>query len=437
MSDREDRAGSDSESEDETLANDLVVTKYNMAADIVNAILKELIAEVKEGVEVGALCDSGDKKLAERTAKIFKKEKNVKKGSAFPTCISVNHCICHYSPLRSETAITLKNGDVVKIDLGAHIDGYIATAAHTVVVGASKDQKVTGRKADAIHAAYNAMEAAIRMLRPGQHKNMEVTDTIQRFADIYQVKPVENMLSHQIKRNKIDGEKQIIQAPGEKQRSEMEKCEFDKYEVYAIDVLMSTGDGKGRDLDTRTTVYKKSDDLVYSLKMKASRTFLSEAVNKFGSMPFTLRSWEEEKTAKLGVIECERHGLMKPYQVLYERDNEIVAQFKSTVLVMPNGLLKITGLPLDTEVYSTEHKVDDEKLSQLLASSLKPSKKKTKKATDESEKKDGAPAEKKDATPAKKDDAAAKDAKNAKSPAAAANGTDKNAKSAKPAKTKA
>jgi curved DNA binding protein len=291
---------------------------------------------------------------------------------------------------------------------------------------------VTGRKADAIYAAYNAMEAAIRMLRPGQHKNMEVTDTIQRFADIYQVKPVENMLSHQIKRNKIDGEKQVIQNPGEKQRSEMEKCEFDKHEVYAIDVLMSTGDGKARDLDTRTTVYKKSDDLVYSLKMKASRTFFSEAVNKHGSMPFTLRSWEEEKTAKLGVIECERHGLMKPYQVLYERDNEVVAQFKSTVLVMPNGLLKVTGLPLDTEVYSSEHKVDDEKLSALLASSLKPSKKKGKKGGEDSEKKDAAPAKKDDAAPAKEAKAPA--------PAAAAaadstNGPNKSDKAAKPAKS--
>lgn len=52
-------------------------------------------------------------------------------------------------------------------------------------------------------AAYNAMEAAIRMLRPKQHKNMEITDVIQRVADAYSCKPIENMLSHQLKRNKI------------------------------------------------------------------------------------------------------------------------------------------------------------------------------------------------------------------------------------------
>lgn len=61
-----------------------------------------------------------------------------------------------------------------QIDLGVHIDGYIATAAHTLVVGASKDKPVSGKIANAIWAAYNAQETVLRMLRPGQHKNTEV-----------------------------------------------------------------------------------------------------------------------------------------------------------------------------------------------------------------------------------------------------------------------
>ena len=56
-------------------------------------------------------------------------------GIAFPTCLSVNHAICHFSPLVSEADQTLAEGDMVKIDMGAHIDGYIAVVAHTVVVG--------------------------------------------------------------------------------------------------------------------------------------------------------------------------------------------------------------------------------------------------------------------------------------------------------------
>ncbi|EJW79849.1 DNA-binding protein, partial [Wuchereria bancrofti] len=255
----------------ETPASDLVVTKYAMAADIVNAVLRELITATKDGVEVGEICDLGDRLMNERIAKVFKKEKDTLKGIAMPTCISINNCVCHFSPLRSDPPIIIKDGQMVKIDLGAHIDGFIATAAHTVVVGASPENKIKDRMANVMLAAYNAMEAAIRMLRPGLYKNMEITDMIDKIANIYKVRPVENMLSHELRKNKIDGEKQIIQNPGEKQRSEMTKCSFEKFEVYLlIDILMSTGEGKTRILDSRTTVYKKVDDLVYSLKVKAS-----------------------------------------------------------------------------------------------------------------------------------------------------------------------
>lgn len=58
-------------------------------------------------------------------------------GIAMPTCVSIDNCVCHFSPLRSDPPVIIKEGSMVKIDLGAHIDGFIATAAHTVVVGAS------------------------------------------------------------------------------------------------------------------------------------------------------------------------------------------------------------------------------------------------------------------------------------------------------------
>lgn len=54
------------------------------------------------------------------------------------------------------------------------------------------------------------------------------------------------MLSHQLKQFKIDGEKTIIQNPNDAQKKEHEKFEFDKHEVYAMDVLVSTGEGVGK-----------------------------------------------------------------------------------------------------------------------------------------------------------------------------------------------
>lgn len=47
--------------------------------------------------------------------KVYKKEKDLKKGIAFPTCLSVNNCVCHFSPAKNDTDYTLKAGDVVKM----------------------------------------------------------------------------------------------------------------------------------------------------------------------------------------------------------------------------------------------------------------------------------------------------------------------------------
>ncbi|RCN38278.1 hypothetical protein ANCCAN_15794 [Ancylostoma caninum] len=68
-----------------------------------------------------------------------------------------------------------------QIDLGVHIDGYIATAANTVVVGASPTNKVTGKHAALLKATYEAMEVAIRMLQPG-NKNMDITAAIDKLV---------------------------------------------------------------------------------------------------------------------------------------------------------------------------------------------------------------------------------------------------------------
>ena len=78
-------------------------------------MLKHLIAKCQSGERIITICELGDQLLLEETSKVFKKEKDLKKGIAFPTCISVNNCICHFSPLKSDPEYTLKDGDVVKL----------------------------------------------------------------------------------------------------------------------------------------------------------------------------------------------------------------------------------------------------------------------------------------------------------------------------------
>jgi len=365
------------EAEAGNISDDLVVTKYKMAAEITNKVLKEVVTACLASASVRDLCMLGDRRLTEETSKAFKKDKKITKGIAFPTCLSVNHAICHFSPLVSEADQTLEEGDMVKIDMGAHIDGYIAVVAHTVVVGGGV---TTGAKADALMAAHLCSEAALRLVKPG-NETYEITETVTKIAEAFDCKPVEGMLSHQLEQNRIDGEKTIIQNPSEAQRKEHEKFDFSVHEVYAIDVLISTGEGLGREKDAKITIYKKTDDS-YMLKMKTSREFYSKVGKQFGTMPFNIRNMEDERKARMGVVECVSKRLIEPFQVLFEKEGTYVAQYKFTVLLMPNGPHKITGLPFDESLVKTEKSLKDEEILKLLktSASAKAAKKKKKAA---------------------------------------------------------
>lgn len=227
---------------------------------------------------------------------------------------------------------------------------------------------------------------------------------MQKIAEEFKCKPIEGMLSHQLKQFKIDGEKTIIQNPNEAQRKEHEKCEFALHEVYAIDVLITTGEGVGREKDTKVAIYKKTEEN-YQLKLKASRALLTEVRNKHGSMPFNLRHFEEETKARMGVVECISHKMIEPFQVLYEKPSkccrrngrfhrtvlitlllfgfsgEIVAQFKYTVLLMPSGINLVTGLPFELSKYESSNDILNAELKELVLSEIpnKSSKHKSKK----------------------------------------------------------
>merc|ERR1711860_387824 len=80
-----------------------------------------------------------------------------------------------------------------------------------------------------------------------------------------------------------------------------------------------------------------------------------------------------------GVVECAGHRLVETFQVLYEKEGEYVAQYKFTVLLMPNGPHKITGLPFDEALYKSEHSLEDAEILKLLKTSANPKAAKKKK----------------------------------------------------------
>merc|ERR1712039_681561 len=91
---------------------------------------------------------------------------------------------------------------------------------------------------------------------------------------------------------------------------------------------------------------KRAVDMAYNLKTQKARQFISEVNRRFPVLPFSLRSIEDEQVARIGVSEARRHDLLEEYPVLKEKEGQFVAQFKFTVLLLPGGTKKITGLPL-------------------------------------------------------------------------------------------
>jgi len=315
----------------------------------------------------------------------------VERGVAFPVCISVNDVVCNHSPLASEELEPLKAGDIVKIDLGCHIDGYISVAAHTLVVSESPDKPAEADEelGNVATAAYNAMLVAAASIKAGA-SNRDVTAAVSRVAEAYGVNPISSVRMHQMKRYVMDGVKEVaLKEPTPEDLEEGDEkvpdCTFEQAEVYAVDVALSTGDGKAKPSELRTTVFKRNVEINYKLKMKASRAVLTEVDKKFPTLPFTLRHFEDERQARMGITETVAHGLLTPYPSLIEKSGT-VAHFKCTVLLLPSGTTRVTGLELP-EYFKTSKEPDEETAKILAAIAEAAAKKAKKKAAKKKKKK--------------------------------------------------
>jgi methionine aminopeptidase len=140
--------------------------------------------------------------------------------------------------------------------------------------------------------------------------------------------------------------------------------------VFALDVFVSSGDGKPKESDVRCTVYKRAMDRSYNLKLKQSRQFINDVLDRYPSFCFSLNSFEDPIVARIGVKECLEHEMLVPYPVLSEKAGTFVAQFKYTVIITKGKTSVITGLPLDEAQFKSEHAIKDQAILDLLAVSM-------------------------------------------------------------------
>lgn len=365
------------------------MSKYKTAGEIANRVLAQVKQLVKEGATTFEVSKKGDELLEEELSKIYntKKTSKISKGISFPTCVNPNHIPAHLAPVSEDddANITLKNGDVVNIMLGAQIDGFASNVAETMIVGESADAPIEGKKADLLHAAWKASEAAIRTFKP-KNRNWDVTNIVAKVAKDFGVTPVESMLTHNQERNVLYGPKEVILNPTKENKNQMETIKFEENEVYGLDVLISTSaEGKVKPSNFRTSLYKLTGNS-YALKMKLSHQILGEFKNKSsGPFPYNVRNLEDARKARAGLIECSNHNVILPYDIVTEKEGEYIAQFFTTFGITKNGIVKFTSPSFNPELYKTEKTIEDEEITTLIAQPLKSSNKKKnkKKATTE------------------------------------------------------
>jgi len=348
--------------------------KFTAAAQIADSAMKHAISLCKPGADVYTVCQAVDEFVNLELTKVYngKKTKKTDRGIAMPCCISLNNVVGHFSPLADES-VALKDGDLAKIECGAHIDGFAANTAHTIVIG-----KPNEKQANVISAAHHALRAAERSIRDGSN-NGQVTEAMNKVTAEYECNMVEGVLSHIVKKYCIDGNQVIIGK--EVPLQSVEPWEFEKGQVIHVDVYVSSGEGKPKLAEYRSTVYKRQLQNMYNLRIQKSRAFFAEANKRFPSLPFSLRAFEDQVGAKVGVKECCDHDLLQEFPVLTEKNDEVVAHFKSTVAVYPTKTVVLAGaLPLDEAHAKTASKqIKDEALKALVTGALWAKEKKEKK----------------------------------------------------------
>jgi len=335
-----------------------VMEKYKAAGIVANRAMHLVLSSCKPGVKIVDLCRMGDEFIVQELEKVYQDlNKKGQKGICFPTCVSVNEIAGHNSPFNDDKR-TLHFGDMVKVDLGVHIDGFCGVIAHTIVLGPCK-----GKKADVIAAAWSAAQSALRLLKIG-NKNAQVTLAIEKSASTFKAEPMDSVLSHEMRQYVIDHDNTIISK--ETPERKVAEFEFAEHQVFGIDIMMSSGRGKAVDRGEKCTVYKRNVEIEYPLKMKTSRELLKSINKQYPTFPFTMRNFEENRS-RLGITECVRNNMVQPYPVLSEKHGEYVAQFKFTAVLNPKATIQITGLPLDMASVHPTHQIQDTELNGLLA----------------------------------------------------------------------
>ena len=250
----------------------------------------------------------------------------IKKGAgiAFPVNIAVNELAAHYTPFEGDTS-KIEKGDLVKLDVGAHVQGYIADTAVTIEIGTQKQQPL-------IEAARQALENAIAEVKEGVSLS-HIGQTIEQTITTKGYHPIDNLTGHSLEQYNLHSG---ISVPNI--GSSLGGGSIPADTVIAIEPFATPGVGHVSS-SGGSNIYRIGGGMRSRLvRDQRSRHQLAQMTKQFRTLPFAQRwcasqfSSVDRTLKRLTMI-----GAVKHYPQLIEKTKGLVAQAEHTVIVTPDG----------------------------------------------------------------------------------------------------
>ncbi len=267
---------------------------------------------VRPGVKVLKICQQAEKKILELGAS----------GVAFPCNISINDEAAHYTSPFGDTK-TFPDKGLVKIDLGAHVNGYISDTALTVDLDGSFEKYV--------EASREALRSAIEIVTPDVPLG-DVGRAIERTIKRLGLRPIHQLSGHQLKPWNLHAGKNVPNV-GMKLTAKMRLGETFAIEPFATDGIGTIKSGPKAYIFANDMKNKKKLD-------KTTLRVRNIARQRFGSLPWAGR-WLHAKGGSIDIAAAlnnlQRAGAIHGYPVLFEGKNGMVSQFEHSIFVGQNG----------------------------------------------------------------------------------------------------
>ncbi|MBU1198029.1 type II methionyl aminopeptidase [Candidatus Micrarchaeota archaeon] len=239
---------------------------------------------------------------------------------AFPANLSRDEQAAHYTPTANDDATS--ETSVLKIDLGAHIDGLAVDFAFTKDFG--------GEHGKLVEAADEALQNALSVMKAGA-TNRDVGKEIERTIKAKGFKPIENLCGHSI-------DVYDLHAGEEVPNVERGGYTFKEGDVFAVEPFASTGAGRITEGDF-LQIYQLIPSTGMKIRLPRSRELLSKVLADRLTLPFALRWYKEMPMLNLTIRDLDKNGVLEAFPVLKEIEkNAFIAQAETTVRIEKDGV---------------------------------------------------------------------------------------------------